>query len=312
MKDVTPSFDYDLTDLDGQDWLDCIDDISEDFGHFEPVGADHSSAFIDAGRSLIVTFESAYHAQQFNSDAAPLGWGMVKSHGWSSLSLIAHNDLDWFRSPAVFGYFDRMIDDGFFDDFDEVLFYGAGPAGHAAAAFSVACPDAQVLVIQPQATLSTDRAGWDRRFPQARRLDFESRFGYAPRMVETASNVWVIHDPMVIEDSVHASLFDGDNTHHFKAPRVGGNAAGEFIRMGILTDLLSSAMQGRLNSSEYGALWRERRNNLRYARTTLRILDEDGRHPRLMARFCRVMSDDGKRPLFAKKLAELEAQGVKL
>lgn len=312
MKDVTPLFDYDLSDLDGQEWLDCLDDISDEFGHFEPIGADHSAVFIDAGRSLIVTFESTAMAQGQNPGGAPLGWSMVKSHGWSSLSLIAHNDLDWFRGPAIFGYFDRMIDDGFFDDFDQVLFFGAGPSGYAAAAYSIASPEAQVLLVQPQATLCRGLAGWDRRFPQARRQDFTSRFGYAPRMVETASNAWVIHDPMIVEDAVHASLFDGDNTQHFKTPRLGDYAASEFIQMGILPDLLSAAMQGSLESSTFGKLWRARRNNMHYARTTLRNLDSDGRHPRLLARFCRAICEEDNRPQFARKLAELEARGIVL
>ena len=46
----------------------------------------------------------------------------------------------WFRDNRVYGYFDRLIADGFFEDFDTVIFYGAGSCGYAAAAFSVAAP----------------------------------------------------------------------------------------------------------------------------------------------------------------------------
>lgn len=61
---------------------------------------------------------------------------MVKTRQWSSLSLISEGDT-WFRDPAVYRYFDRLVDDRFFEGFDEVLFFGAGPCGYAAAAFSV-------------------------------------------------------------------------------------------------------------------------------------------------------------------------------
>ena len=59
----------------------------------------------------------------------------------------------WFRYPKVHAYFNRLVDDGFFDDLDKVVFYGAGPCGYAAATFSVAAPGATVVAIQPQATL---------------------------------------------------------------------------------------------------------------------------------------------------------------
>jgi hypothetical protein len=79
---------------------------------------------VDAGRTLLVSFESVAGIRKHNDDAAPLGCGFVQSHGWSSLTVMANAELDWFRHPAVYGYFDRMIDDGFFDDFDQILFYG--------------------------------------------------------------------------------------------------------------------------------------------------------------------------------------------
>ena len=215
MKDMSANFSYELNDLDRTAWIEQVDEIAEEFGYSEPVGPNHTALLIDAGRTLIVSFESVASVRMSNDETAPIGWGFVQSHGWSSLTLLAEHDTDWFRHPAMFGYFDRMIDDGFFDDFDQVLFYGAGAAGYAAAAYSVAAPDAYVLAIQPQATLDPALARWDRRHPEARRLDFTSRFGYAPMMVETAAAVSIIHDPSVSEDAMHASLFNGDNTAHY-------------------------------------------------------------------------------------------------
>lgn len=137
MKD-TAAFTYDLDGLDRAAWVARIEDIAEEFGYAEPVGPDYSALLIDAGRTLLVTFESVGGIRRNKDGNAPMGWGFVSSHGWSSLTLMSDAELDWFRHPSAFGYFDRMIDDGFFDDFDQVLFYGAGSAGYAAAAFSVA------------------------------------------------------------------------------------------------------------------------------------------------------------------------------
>ncbi|WP_296417301.1 hypothetical protein [Pseudooctadecabacter sp.] len=310
MKDISAGFQYDLSGLDGQTWAETLETVSEEYGFFEPVGPRYSAAFVEAGRTLLVSFESASAIQNAQADCAPLGWSFVQSHGWSSLTVLCEHVDDWFRHPAIFGFFDRMIDDGFFDDFDRILFYGAGPGGYAAAAFSVAAPDARVLAIQPQATLDVARAGWDRRFPTARRLDFTSRYGYAPQMVETASDVWIIHDPQVVEDAVHASLFQGDNIHHLSCPHLGDRADRSLMGIGIWTDLVEQAMSGDLTHLGFAHLWRARQDNLKYVRTLFGKLDEDGTHPRLLARLCRAMVEDANRPLFAQKLAELEAQGI--
>jgi len=195
MKDSSLSFDYNLTRLDRPTWMRTVEETSEDFGFATPIGMEHLALLIEASSTLLVTFETVGNIRKNNDGAAPLGWNFVQSHGWSSLTLMAESKEDWFRHPALFGYFDRLIDDGFFDEYDDILFYGAGSAGYAAAAFSVAAPDARVLLIQPQATLDPDLSKWDRRYPQTRRLDFSTRYGYAPTMCETADHVWVAHDP---------------------------------------------------------------------------------------------------------------------
>lgn len=310
MKDIAASFQYELSGLDPEAWSETLETVSEEYGYFEPVGPHHSAAFIDAGRTLLVTFEAAATIRSTNAGAAPLGWSFVKDNGWSSLTVMAERAGDWFRHPAMFGFFDRMIDDGFFDDFDQILFYGAGAGGYAAAAFSVAAPDARVLAIQPQATLDAGLAGWDRRFPKARRIDFSSRYGYAPQMVETASDVWIIHDPLILEDAVHASLFQGDNTRHLQCRNLNKRADRSLMTLGIWSDLIEQAMTGELTELSYAHLWRARQDNLKYLRTLFSKLDDAGTHPRLLARLCRTVSEQADRPLFAEKLAELEAKGI--
>ena len=312
MKDISTIFSFELSDLDRSTWMEQVDEIAQDFGYFEPVGPNHNALFIDAGRTLLVSFESVASVRKFNDDTAPVGWGFVQSHGWSSLTILADHDTDWFRHPAIFGYFDRMIDDGFFDDFDQVLFYGAGTAGYAAAAYSVAAPESRVLAIQPQATLDPALARWDRRHPDARRLDFTSRFGYAPMMVETAETVSIIHDPSVTEDAMHASLFNGDNTTHYSCTYLGPDAQRGLLAMDVLPDLIEQAMDDSLTAASFATLWRARRSHMPYLRTLMHRLEASEGHDRTLARFCRQVANMGNRPLFAKKLVELEERGVQI
>ncbi len=312
MKDVAAAFRYELTGLDRVDWVARVEQTCETYGDFEPIGQKHHALFVDVGRTLLVAFESVAGIRQINDESAPMGWGYVQSHGWSSLTMMSDAEKDWFRDPAIYGYFDRLIDDGFFDDFDTVLFYGAGAAGYAAAAYSVAAPEARVLVIQPQATLEPSLTRWDRRFEQARRLDFTSRFGYAPMMLETAQQAWVVHDPSVIEDAMHATLFDGHNTEHLTCPYLGPNAHRALMTMDSLPELIEQAMEGRLTQQSYAEIWRARQTYMPYLRTLFYRIEAEDRHPRLMARLCRKVGQSGKRPLFDEKLAELEAAGIKI
>ena len=310
MKDLATTFDYNFGKLGRSEWMEQLETIADEFGHAEPVGPDHTAVLIDAGRTLLVTFETAPSVRKHNDDNAPLGWGFVRSHGWSSLTLLAEAGTDWFRHPAVFGYFDRMIDDGFFDDFDQILFYGSGAAGYAAAAYSVAAPDARVLAVQPQATLDPALARWDQRHMEARRLDFASRFGYAPMMVETAETVSIVHDPSIIEDAMHASLFQGENTTHLSCPCLGPNADRALNAMDVLPEIIELAMENELTQASFATLWRARHSYKPYLRTLMHRLDADERHERLLLRLCRHVAATGKRPVFSKKLAELEARGV--
>lgn len=58
------------------------------------------------------------------------------------------------------------------EDFDRVVFYGAGAAGYAAAAYSITAPQAELVLIAPRATLDPGLAGWDERHRIARRINF--------------------------------------------------------------------------------------------------------------------------------------------
>ncbi|MGL6212002.1 MAG: hypothetical protein ACRC14_19420, partial [Paracoccaceae bacterium] len=157
-------------ELSGEAWFSRLDAMGEDSGYFETIGPRHWSLFMDESTTLLVSFETVETARAREAEM-PLGQTLAAKHGWSSLTLLADGET-WFRDPAVYGYFDRLVDDAFFEDFDRVLFYGAGMGGYAAAAFSVTAPGATVLLINPRATLDPNAARWDQRHLGARKLDF--------------------------------------------------------------------------------------------------------------------------------------------
>ena len=209
MKDLSTLLQTDLSGLNWEAWCDKLNDLAGDDGYCEPLGPDHAALLIEKKPTLLVTFETRPGIEAGQQMGQPMAWPLTEALGWSHMALFADHET-WFRDPHVYAYFDRLIDEGFFEEFDEVIFYGAGSCGYAACAFSVAAPGARVLALQPQATMDPRRAGWDTRFAHARRLDFTQRFGYAPDMLAAADHAWIAYNPQNTFDAMHASLLAGE------------------------------------------------------------------------------------------------------
>lgn len=267
-------------------WLAAMDAIAEDDGYLEPLGKRHWAFFAEDRPTLLVTFERA-EAIRARPGQLPEAYPMCRARGWSLLTLIAEGET-WWRDRAVWGYFDRLVDDAFFDDFDQVLFMGAGPAGHAACAYAVTAPGCRVLAIAPRATQDPGVAGWDRRDMAARRLDFRSRYGYAPEMTEGAGHVWLVHDPLHAPDAMHAALFRAPWVTGLKARHTGETAGQALAGMQVLDKLVEEAMAGTLTQASFARMWRARRSSMPYLETLVAKTAAAGR-PGLEARLRRFV-----------------------
>lgn len=288
----------------GDDWLAPMQAAGDADGYLESLGPRHKAFFAESGTTLVVTFERA-DAIRARDDRMPAIWPLARTKGWSVLTLIAQGETFW-RAPEVWGYFDRLIDDAFFDDFTDVLFLGVGPAGYAAAAFMVAAPRARALLIAPRATMAPEIAGWDRRHLRARRLDFTSRYGFAPDMTEGAGHVWLVHDPLNAPDAAHAALFRRPWVTVLNARLTGENTE-RFLRLtGVLDPLIDDAARGRLSRLRFARAWRARRDSTRYLNTVL-AQAAAARRPLLEAMICRSTLRRLRVPRFAQHLDRVEA-----
>lgn len=290
--------------IDRSEWLETMDRLTAEEGYFEPLGARHWAFFHDDGPRLLVTFEQ-YDEVHSRPGQMPLGHALAAAHGWSHLCLIADGET-WYRDPRVYGYFDRLVDDAFFDDFDQVVFMGAGVQGYAAAAYAVTAPGATVVALSPRATQLPAIAGWDKRSPAARRLDFTSRYGYAPDMIEGAGRVFVIHDPDVVEDAMHAALFRGRHVTHLRTPHLGGRLDWAFGLMQAWEPLVEAAMDGRLDRLEFARIWRARRDFGPYLRGLLARARASGSIKREKW-LCQGVTRRLNAPTFRKRLNEILA-----
>ncbi len=292
-----------LTDLKPNAWLGQIDEICDDLGFFEQLGTRHFAAFLGIGRKLLVTFENAQDVRAHNPDAEPRGFAYARHDGWSHLALLSEGE-SWFRDPAIYAFFDRLTDDGFFDDFERIVFHGTGSGGYAAAAFSVAAPGATVIALQPQATLDAQVTGWDKRFKAQRRINFRGRYGYAPDMIDAAEKVFVAYDPMQRLDAVHAMLFQNPNVSLLPCPFLGKALDQAFDRLSIHDVLLKLAMEGSLDQRRFAELLRARRYDPAYAQNLVTHLVKSGHHG-LAKIICDYMLRRGHSTFFDKLRAEL-------
>ena len=287
---------------DRDSWLALIDLIGEEEGYFQTVGPRHWAMFVEDSPTLIVSFETVDQARA-RAGQMPLAHHVAAAKGWSHLCLIADGQT-WYRDPAVYAYFDRLVDDAFFEDFDSILFYGAGPSAHAACAFSVAAPGARVLALNPVATLDPAIAAWDDRYKRDRKLDFTSRYGYAPDMVDGCAGLSLIYDPRQKPDAMHAALFRAPFATDLRARYAGSDIEAALARLGVLTDVMILAAEGTLDAASFANLWRKRRDDASYLKNLLQDVEATGHKNRAIV-MCTNVVNRLKIQRFRKHLAEL-------
>lgn len=261
-----------LAGLSKPEWLDAVAQVVGSSGHFVRLGQRHFASFLHQSDTLLVTFETLQGIEVLCPYQQPLGWQLARAQGWSHLCIMSDGDT-WFRDQAVYRYFDKLSDDGVFDAFDKVLFYGAGPCAYGATAYSIAAPGASVLAIQPQATLDPRVAEWDDRFTDMRRLDFTSRYGFGPEMLDAAHDAHILYDPSETLDAMHAALYTRPHVHKQRVRFMGNAIQTDILEMELYCEMLVCLAAGTLDALKWARLLRARRDHQPYLRNLLAAVE---------------------------------------
>jgi len=290
------------------DWQARMHELGRMHGFFEHLGPEHFALYVQESSTLLVSFDEIDRVIEKGDDALPIGFEAVKKREWSMLSILA-DGRTWFRDQGLCRFFDKLADEGFFDSFEQVIFLGAGPmCGHAAAAFSAAAPGAKVVALSPAATLEREAAPFELRFRTAWRRDFGGRYGYAPDMLRSAAQAYVIYDPLEVLDAAHAALFRGTTCQRLRFRGGGASILPLLEPHGNLDRVLKAAAGNRLTVQRFSQITRRLRQSDRGYLERLLARVEDRGGPRLAAMVARRALSVTGGAHFARRLSALEAQ----
>ncbi|UWR42113.1 glycosyltransferase family 2 protein [Phaeobacter inhibens] len=248
--------------------------------------SDENALFFEPfGKRLVVTFDNIHVVQQKEGQRWPWGYKLLsQTLGCSVLGVIG-SKRNWFRSPFVHDSFDHLRDSGFFDQFDEVLFYGASMGAYGALTYSQCAPGAKVFAIAPQTTLDRRLLPDDDRWGWTARLDWDDRYADAAETTHLADDMVVLYDPYFEPDVQQVDRLKGDNIRKLRMPFFGHQLPQALVNMGILKPILSEIFEGRLTAQRFYQLLRARRDLPRFQHDLL-MKAEEKNHPKLAIQVC--------------------------
>lgn len=231
----------------------------------------HVALYYKRGSQLVVSFDNM-KSRDALGQVYPWAYTFVEGLGHSHLGIIMQRRCDWFRQPDLEAYFDGLRKDGFFDQFEKVIFYGASMGGYGALSYSSAVPGSDVVVFSPQTSLDRKVVPFETRYRDGFRRGRwkQTRYCDAVDGVKAARRVTVFADPFHTLDAAHAKRLQGDNVVWAKCPSSGHNPARLMKFMGCLQEAVTKAFDGRLSEVEFRQIWRAHRDTQALARVILR------------------------------------------
>ncbi len=236
--------------------------------------------YIPGNDRLIVSFDNL---ASIDEPYPRLPWLVrhVAETGYSLLGVQSHAK-DWFRQNDAPHMISKLQDQGFFLDFEKIVFTGASMGGFGALNFAPLVPRARVLAFSPQSSMNKTVAPFEARFPWAvRNSNWEGMpFLDAAAAIPYLPSATIVYDPFVPEDRMHAQRLSGPNVELCKLGHASHEAVRLVIKAGAMADVLRQFTENGYVGNQ--AFWRQMRNR-REQRKWCRALISASRnsHPRL-------------------------------
>lgn len=135
---------------------------------------------------------------------------------------------------------------------------------YAACAFASLAPGSTVVAFSPQSTLAPGMSDWDARYPTGTNADWTGPFSDAADSLKNVGKAWIVYDPRVPQDKMHAERLAGPNVSLLKA-RYSSHFTAQYLRqIGMLKTFVLESASGEMTDTRFYQLYRSARNYRRY------------------------------------------------
>ncbi|MFG6661573.1 hypothetical protein ACGYLZ_21065, partial [Sulfitobacter sp. 915] len=138
--------------------------------------------------------------------------------------------------------------------------YGASMGGYAACLFAPLAPGCTVVAFAPQSSLSAEDAPFEKRYRFARRTyDWSSmEWRDAAKGLKAAGKAYLIYDPTIPEDFMHAQRLKGPQVVQLTWPGLTHKVPPTLRRLGILGPVAKETLTGTMSPKRFHELMRVR------------------------------------------------------
>lgn len=259
-----------------------------------------------ANTRLVVSFDNMMSANG-PLPHYPWAFNFVEKMGASHLGIMMAAPNDWFRHASLWAFFDLLRDDGFFDQFEEVIFYGSSMGGYGALTFAPAAPGARVVAMVPQTHLDPSVVPFETRYDAGfLRGNWSGPYLDGAEGARSASRVYVLYDPYFTQDAGHVARLDPANTVHLCLPWSTHHAGPVLRRTGEMNAVLHAAFDGTLTRAGFRKTVRAAGRSGMAVRLALRAGLARG-HPHLVLRTLETMKQSQPEWSFPRLEAQARA-----
>ncbi len=191
---------------------------------------------------------------------------------------------DWFRNPDAPKLIKGLVRNGFFAEFDHILFVGASMGAFGALNFAPLVDGARVLAFSPQSTMNATIAPFEARFPWAvRNSDWKTpQYLDAAAAVPYLAGATVAFDPYVEEDRLHAMRLQADTVDLIKLPHTTHEAVRVVMKSGAVEQMIEDCMfNGRVGPA-FWRKYRNRRSVRKWGRSLMSAVQAGGQPKRIL------------------------------
>jgi len=212
-------------------------------------------------RQLIISFGHAEDTNHPELDWPAWTDRLAREKDWSHLAIIAPRGT-WFRDAHLIESLQQLRDLGFFKRFKHVTLFGAASkgGGFAALAFAPLCPGAIVLAFDAQSTLRPSAVPWEDRFSDQTPGAWSLPYSDTVRALTATRRAYVAYDPFEQRDARHVARLPAKRVTPLRAFGLYDDIGIALKRLGLMDEVLVTAVAGTLEPARWYAMLRKRRD----------------------------------------------------